>query len=89
MGRVYELALPQRRLAGTISFGFSGLSEATHPLLARKSLGEIVSAELGQLVILHGLFLGANELTGYIPPPRHKVPDTHLNIPGLPYGGSW
>ena len=66
-GRVYELELPERRLAGTIPAELSGLAELTRLSLPSNDLHGSIPPELGQLTNLTHLDLRDNELTGPIP----------------------
>ena len=83
-GRVYELELPERRLAGTVPAELSGLSELTRLSLPRNNLHGSIPAELGQLTNLTHLDLSDNELTGPIPAELSQL----VNLEVLYLGGN-
>ena len=83
-GRIYQLALPERGLSGTIPSELSGLTELIRVLLPRNDLHGSIPAELGQLTNLTHLDLSDNELTGAIPAELSQL----VNLEILYLGGN-
>ena len=82
--RVTKLLLSERGLLGTIWGWLGNLTELTDLRLDGNRLKETIPSKVSQLTKLRHVYLGANWLTGCIPPSLTAVPNNDLPSLGLP-----